>query len=70
MVCHFILFSSSSNFCTHPILTPVELGMCPDIIMNPHGFPSRMTVGKLLELVSGKAALLDGRFGDGTVCSS
>jgi len=44
-----------------------ELGMCPDIIMNPHGFPSRMTVGKLLELVSGKAALLDGRFGDGTV---
>lgn len=44
-----------------------ELGMCPDIIMNPHGFPSRMTVGKLLELVSGKAALLDGRFGDGTI---
>jgi len=42
-------------------------GVCPDLIMNPHGFPSRMTVGKLLELVSGKAALLEGRYGDGTI---
>jgi len=43
-----------------------EMGTCPDIIMNPHGFPSRMTVGKLLELMSGKAGVLHGRFGDGT----
>jgi DNA-directed RNA polymerase beta subunit len=35
--------------------------------MNPHGFPSRMTVGKLLELVSGKAGVNMGKFGDGTV---
>ena len=43
-----------------------EYGMCPDMIMNPHGFPSRMTVGKLLELVSGKAGLIDGSFKYGT----
>lgn len=38
-----------------------ETGTVPDIVMNPHGFPSRMTVGKLLELLTGKAACLLGR---------
>ena len=41
-------------------------GINPDIIMNPHGFPSRMTVGKMLELVSGKAGLARGKFEYGT----
>jgi DNA-directed RNA polymerase III subunit RPC2 len=47
-----------------------EDGVCPDIIMNPHGFPSRMTVGKMIELMSGKAGLFKGRLGNGTAFSS
>ncbi|KMZ58569.1 DNA-directed RNA polymerase [Zostera marina] len=39
-----------------------ELGLCPDLIMNPHGFPSRMTIGKLFELLGGKAGLKIGKF--------
>jgi len=43
-----------------------DQGIVPDIIMNPHGFPSRMTVGKMLELVAGKAGVLTGQHGYGT----
>ncbi|KAL6041665.1 DNA-directed RNA polymerase III subunit RPC2 [Balamuthia mandrillaris] len=43
-----------------------EQGICPDVIMNPHGFPSRMTVGKMIELLAGKAGVLKGAFHEGT----
>lgn len=43
-----------------------ETGWRPDLIMNPHGYPSRMTVGKLIELIAGKSAAMDGRFKYGT----
>lgn len=43
-----------------------DAGICPDVIMNPHGFPSRMTVGKIIELVAGKAGVYHGRQAFGT----
>lgn len=43
-----------------------DQGINPDIIMNPHGFPSRMTVGKMIELLSGKAGVISGQLQYGT----
>lgn len=43
-----------------------EEGMIPDLIMNPHAIPSRMTVAQLIESVSGKIGAIDGKFMDGT----
>lgn len=41
-------------------------GTKPDMIVNPHAIPSRMTIGQLIETITGKAGLLRGGFIDST----
>lgn len=43
-----------------------ESGIQPDVIINPHAFPSRMTIGMFVESLAGKAGVLHGLAQDST----
>ncbi|XP_046817891.1 DNA-directed RNA polymerase I subunit RPA2 isoform X1 [Vespa crabro] len=43
-----------------------ETGLIPDIVFNPHGFPSRMTIAMMIEVMAGKSAAVHGLVHDAT----